>query len=99
MHLQVTRELGDRLGEGRACYNLGNVHHAVGKSQLAKNPEGAKKSINQAIEVALAARGVSAEGTLAAPFFAWRKVDAWSRRLMCIPCLLLVLPPNPGHYH
>ena len=35
-HLRITRELRDKLGEGRACYNLGNVHHAVGKADMAK---------------------------------------------------------------
>lgn len=36
-HLEITREVKDRLGEGRACYNLGNVHHAVGKRKLNSN--------------------------------------------------------------
>ena len=34
--MEITRELKDRLGEGRACYNLGNVYHALGKAKLAK---------------------------------------------------------------
>ena len=52
-HLEITRQLHDRLGEGRACYNpnpnpnpnpegracynLGNVHHALGKVHLSNN--------------------------------------------------------------
>jgi tetratricopeptide (TPR) repeat protein len=35
-HLRITREQKDQLGEGRACYNLGNVHHAVGKAEMQK---------------------------------------------------------------
>lgn len=30
-HLELSRELDDRLSEGRALYNLGNVYHAKGK--------------------------------------------------------------------
>lgn len=30
-HLTIARQLGDRLSEGRALYNLGNVYHAKGK--------------------------------------------------------------------
>lgn len=30
-HLILARQLGDRLSEGRALYNLGNVYHAKGK--------------------------------------------------------------------
>lgn len=30
-HLEISRSLGDRLSEGRALYNLGNVYHAHGK--------------------------------------------------------------------
>ena len=35
-HLLLSKELGDRVGEGRAFYNLGNVYHAKGK-QLGKD--------------------------------------------------------------
>ncbi len=30
-HLEICQEHGDRVGEGRALYNLGNVYHAKGK--------------------------------------------------------------------
>lgn len=30
-HLELSRELDDKLSEGRALYNLGNVYHAKGK--------------------------------------------------------------------
>ena len=35
-HLLLSKEMGDRVGEGRAFYNLGNVYHAKGK-QLSKD--------------------------------------------------------------
>ncbi len=30
-HLEICQDHGDRVGEGRALYNLGNVYHAKGK--------------------------------------------------------------------
>ncbi|WP_373525620.1 tetratricopeptide repeat protein [Nostoc sp.] len=34
-HLQITREIGDRNGEGSALGNLGNAYHALGQFQSA----------------------------------------------------------------
>ncbi|KAG8132726.1 putative G-protein [Naja naja] len=31
-HLDISRDLGDKVGEARALYNLGNVYHSKGKS-------------------------------------------------------------------
>lgn len=30
-HLDISRDLGDKVGESRALYNLGNVYHTKGK--------------------------------------------------------------------
>lgn len=35
----LRRATPQRFSQGRACYNLGNVHHAIGKSKInAKDP-------------------------------------------------------------
>ena len=31
-HLDISRELNDKVGEGRALYNLGNVYHTKAKN-------------------------------------------------------------------
>ena len=62
--MEITRELKDRLGEGRACYNLGNVHHAMGKAKMAKKGEDADEgrgSVLKAIEYYKATLAITAE--------------------------------------
>ena len=34
-HLKIAQELEDRVGEGRACWSLGNAHTALGKNEEA----------------------------------------------------------------
>lgn len=55
-HLEISRELGDRLSEGRALYNLGNVYHAQGKQlgRVGQNdpgqfPQEVRDCLNQAL--------------------------------------------------
>lgn len=32
-HLKIAQELEDRVGEGRACWSLGNAHTALGNHE------------------------------------------------------------------
>jgi len=34
-HLRIAQELDDRVGEGRACWSLGNAHTALGRNEEA----------------------------------------------------------------
>lgn len=34
-HLAIAQELGDRVGEARACWSLGNAHSAIGNHEKA----------------------------------------------------------------
>ena len=34
-HLRIAQELKDKVGEGRACWSLGNAHTALGKNEEA----------------------------------------------------------------
>lgn len=56
---------GDRLGEGRACYNLGNVHHAMGKvkltSKVPADQAAGKKSVLTAVEYYKSTLQITAE--------------------------------------
>jgi G-protein signaling modulator 2 len=54
-HLTIARQLGDRLSEGRALYNLGNVYHAKGKQLGQKEGAGdyseeVKDSLQKAVD-------------------------------------------------
>lgn len=54
-HLTIARQLGDRLSEGRALYNLGNVYHAKGKQLGQKEGPGdysdeVKESLTKAVD-------------------------------------------------
>lgn len=54
-HLTIARQLGDRLSEGRALYNLGNVYHAKGKQLGQKEGPGdfseeVKESLMKAVD-------------------------------------------------
>lgn len=44
-HLQIAQELNDRVGEGRACWSLGNAHTALG------NHEDAMQFANQHLQI------------------------------------------------
>lgn len=44
-HLQIAQELSDRVGEGRACWSLGNAHTALG------NHEDAMQFANQHLQI------------------------------------------------
>ena len=35
MHWKIARELNDKVGEGRACWSLGNAHTALGNHEKA----------------------------------------------------------------
>jgi len=56
-HLEISRELADRVGEGRALYNLGNVYHTKGKSMARMGnqdpgefPEEVKQCLEEAVD-------------------------------------------------
>lgn len=53
-HLTLARQLGDRLSEGRALYNLGNVYHAKGKHMGQSDPgdfsDDVKEALMKAVE-------------------------------------------------
>lgn len=54
-HLTIAKSLGDRMSEGRALYNLGNVYHAKGKQMSQKDPSGdfsaeVKEALNCAVD-------------------------------------------------
>ena len=34
-HLRIAQELFDKVGEGRACWSLGNAHSAMGETETA----------------------------------------------------------------
>lgn len=55
--LELSRELNDKLSEGRALYNLGNVYHSKGKhigrvghKDTGEFSEEVKASLNKAVE-------------------------------------------------
>lgn len=48
-HLTIARSLGDRLSEGRALYNLGNVYHAKGKQLGQKDPGDYSEDVKEAL--------------------------------------------------
>lgn len=52
-HLSLARELGDRLSEGRALYNLGNVYHAKGKHIGQSDPGDFSEAVKEALLTAV----------------------------------------------
>lgn len=48
-HLTLARQLGDRLSEGRALYNLGNVYHAKGKHMGQTDPGDYSDEVKEAL--------------------------------------------------
>lgn len=34
-HLNIAQELGDKVGEARACWSLGNAHSSIGNHDIA----------------------------------------------------------------
>ncbi|CAM1154389.1 Uncharacterised protein r2_g4286 [Pycnogonum litorale] len=56
-HLEISRELNDKIGESRALYNLANVYHTKGKhigrlehQEPGDFPEEVKTCLLQAVE-------------------------------------------------
>ena len=56
-HLEIARELNDKVGEGRALYNLGNIYHTKAKNlaqisnhQPGNLPENIKSCLENALK-------------------------------------------------
>ncbi|KAH3793181.1 hypothetical protein DPMN_146686 [Dreissena polymorpha] len=47
-HLKIAQELEDRVGEGRACWSLGNAHTALGVTKrLCSMPANISRSLKR----------------------------------------------------
>ena len=52
-HLLLAKQLGDKLSEGRALYNLGNVYHAKGKHMGQNDPGNFTEDVKETLQNAV----------------------------------------------
>ena len=49
-HLKIAQELRDRVGEGRACWSLGNAHASLGNHEKALQYAAKHLEISQEVQ-------------------------------------------------